>query len=34
VLRHIGKHQLLDVRDRYGLAILEFDHCLAMMGLK
>ena len=34
VLRHIGKHQLLDVGDRYGLAIRELDHCLAIVGMK
>jgi hypothetical protein len=33
MLGHIGKHQLLDVCDSYGLTILEFDYCLAVMGM-
>lgn len=34
MLSHIGKHQILDMCDSYGLSVLEFDYCLAMVSVK
>jgi hypothetical protein len=34
VLSLIGEHQILDVRDSYGLSVFELNYCLAVMSVK